>query len=213
MTEHADMEDTAATFGLIAGAACLDFINTVGGRRDSHARDYLATYGDLVRWGHQAGVVSVEEADRLTSVARARPDDAQAVLRRAVALREALYGIFTSLLAGASPAAPELAVLNGELARAHQHMVLAATADGFDWQWAGDERALDAVLWRVARSAGDLLLAPMRESVKQCASETCGWLFIDATRNRSRRWCAMQGCGNRAKVRRHRARQHRDQRE
>jgi predicted RNA-binding Zn ribbon-like protein len=210
--EHADIEDAAATFDLVAGATCLDFTNTVGGRRDGDAREHLLTYADLVRWGQQAGLIGVEGAGRLTALARAQPDDAEAVLRRAVALREALYRIFMARLAGADPAAADLAVLNAELAQAHRHMVLAATADGFGWQWAGDEGALDAVLWPVARSAADLLLAPACESVRQCASETCGWLFIDATRNHSRHWCDMRSCGNRAKVRRHRARQHGDAR-
>jgi predicted RNA-binding Zn ribbon-like protein len=127
-----------------------------------------------------------------------------------VALREAIYEIFTALLTGAEPAADDLAILNAELAHALAHMALAYTPDGFAWQWRGATRAVDAmdgILWRVARSAADLLLSPTALAMRQCASESCGWLFIDTTRNRSRRWCDMRGCGNRAKVRRHRARQ------
>lgn len=219
MTERALAEDqaedqaegTAHQFEVIAGAACLDFANTVGGRRGGHTEEYLGTYGDLVRWGSQAGVLSAEETSRLMREAREHPDEAGRVLARAVALREAIYGIFTALVEGAEPTASDLGVLNAELAHALRHMALAHTADGFAWQWTGDERAQDAMLWRVARSAADLLLAPTAGSVRQCASETCSWLFVDTTRNRSRRWCDMRGCGNRAKVHRHRARRRADQ--
>ncbi len=66
--------------------------------------------------------------------------------------------------------------------------------------------ALGRAMWPLARSAVELLTSPALERLKLCEADDCGWLFVDASRNRSRRWCDMSGCGNLAKVRRFRAR-------
>jgi predicted RNA-binding Zn ribbon-like protein len=59
------------------------------------------------------------------------------------------------------------------------------------------------VAWWVARSAAELLTSKELTSVRECAGYDCGRLFMDGTKNRSRRWCDMASCGNRAKGRRH----------
>ena len=60
------------------------------------------------------------------------------------------------------------------------------------------------MLWPVVQSAVDLMTSPELDRVGQCADDRgCGWLFVDTTKNRSRRWCDMRDCGNRAKARRH----------
>lgn len=196
-------------FLMIAGAICLDFVNTLGGLRGARTEEYMRTYADLLRWSHQAGILSASAADRLLGAAHG--DEADAVMARAVALREALYGIFTRLLDGAEPARADLEVLNAELSRSLAHMALAYTREeAFAWRWAGEESALDGMLRPMARSAADLLLSAEVQSLRQCDSPTCGWLFLDLTKNHSRRWCDMRGCGNRAKVQRHRARKRSD---
>jgi predicted RNA-binding Zn ribbon-like protein len=65
---------------------------------------------------------------------------------------------------------------------------------------------LELPLWILARSAADLLTSEQHAYVRQCASEECTWLFIDRSKNHSRRWCDMGDCGNREKARRLRAR-------
>lgn len=193
-------------FTLIAGAACLDFANTVGGWRGGQAHEYLRTYSDLMGWARDAELLNADTLEAVMRTAREQPAETEAVLARAIALREAIYRIFTSLLGRTLPTPEDLEILNIELAHAHAHLAIAYTPDGYGWQWYGDV-TLDAVLWRVARSTADVLLSPVASTVRQCAGDICGWLFIDNTRNHSRRWCDMRGCGNRAKVRRHRARQ------
>ena len=201
-TEEADK------FTLIAGAVCLDFANTVGGWRGRQAYEYLRTYSDLMRWARDAELFNADTVEDIMSAARERPAEAEAVLARAIVLREAIYRIFTSLLSRTPPTPQDLEILNIELAHAYAHLAIAYTPDGYAWQWYG-EVTPDAVLWRVARSTADVLLSLVASMVRQCAGDICGWLFIDNTRNHSRRWCDMRGCGNRAKVRRHRARQRR----
>jgi len=78
--------------------------------------------------------------------------------------------------------------------------------DGFAWDWHEADGALELPIWIVARSASTLLVSQGLRRVRECAGEKCDWLFLDASRNRSRRWCDMAACGNRAKAQRNYAR-------
>jgi predicted RNA-binding Zn ribbon-like protein len=64
------------------------------------------------------------------------------------------------------------------------------------------------MLWPIAQSAADLMTSDKRNSVRQCGADDCAWLFLDESRNHSRRWCDMKTCGNRQKARRHYASKH-----
>ena len=77
---------------------------------------------------------------------------------------------------------------------------------GFVWEWKTGHDALDRLLWPVIRSAAEVLTSADVAAVRACAAPACGRLFLDGSRNGTRRWCDMAVCGNRAKVRRHYAR-------
>jgi predicted RNA-binding Zn ribbon-like protein len=128
------------------------------------------------------------------------------VLSRAIALREALYRIFTTMVGGEAPPTSDLLLLNGELAAALAHRCLISSEAGFDLAWSSDGDELSEPLWPVALSAAELLTSGSVARVKSCASHDCAWVFMDESRNRSRQWCEMETCGNRAKARRHYAR-------
>jgi len=184
----------------VGGLPCLDFVNTVGGWRQGRVfEDKLETYSDLVRWASLAGV-------DVTPPSRPNPPDTAKVLARARALRRALYRLLNSLLEKRTPAPADLAVFRAELAIARNHQTVILKDGKLVWAF-DDPHALDAVLWRVSQSAADLVTSPDLDRVRRCAGETCGWMFLDTTRNHSRHWCDMQDCGNLAKVRRFRKRQ------
>ena len=193
----------ASTFDLSGGRLCLDFANTLSKRLTSHPRELLVSYGDLVAWSRQAGVVTGPEAQGLIRKARRRPADAGAVLERAIALREAIYRIFSAVAAERPAARADLATVNAALAEASALLGIVPKGDGFAWEWTTNEKNLDRMLWPVTRSAADLLTSTERAAVRECEAETCAWLFMDRSRNRSRRWCDMKACGNRAKARRY----------
>lgn len=200
----------------IGGLLCLDFVNTVGARvsirRDQRTSDYADTvlrdklrdYPDLLTWSHMAGLVSTREAHRLERGAEGQPQHAAQTLERATRMREALYRILKSHLEGWRPEHRDWEILTRELAiaRAHEHLVRSGT--GFVWAFDDSEDALDGALWRVSLSAADLLTSAELDQVRQCSGDECGWMFLDTSRNRRRRWCDMKECGNRAKVRRFR---------
>jgi len=203
----------AKKFRFVAGNLSLNFTNTVGGKRGAIARENLHTYGVVVSWGLQAGLLDDALARTLVKEAEGRPTEAASVLNRAIELREAIYRIFFAFVENGSPSLEDIQVLNRELASGLSRLrVTTAKERGhFEWDWAKDEKSLDQVLGPIARSAAELLTSHhAAHQVRQCGGDNCGWLFLDASKNHSRHWCDMRDCGNRAKVRRHRLRQRRE---
>ena len=199
---------TGFHYELTGGRLCLDFVNTVSGDRSADPRERMAAYADLVAWSRQAGAVDADHARRLLAQARRRPADAEAVHREALALREALYRLFTAVAEGRDPAAPDLALLSDHLARALSHRRIERAGRACcALAWSDAPGALDAPLWRVASSAADLLTSESElRRVRVCGlheTHECSWIFMDQTRAGTRRWCSMKDCGNKAKARRH----------
>ncbi len=202
--DERDQQATQRRFEFIGGQVCLDFANTVGGIRGGQAQETLASYADLVAWSLQAHLLTEEEVSLLLQAGQAAAGEAAAVLERAYTLREALYSIFTAFVNRVAPAPDDLDILNRELERGMAGAHIIVTVDGFALAWGSTNAALDQMLGPVARSAAHLLTSEERSRLRQCASATCGWLFLDNTKNHRRRWCTMTGCGNKARVQRHR---------
>ena len=210
-TEHELASSRAGQMYLAAGELSLDFANTADWHAGPAPTEFLNSYADLVAWARHAGLIGDLEAGRLLNSAAGRPQAASAALERAVMLREVLYRVFCSVAHGVGPAPADVAALNLYLNDAFNHLGITPDArpDGgtaFGWVWGEPMDRLDAVLWPIVRSAADLLTSPRLDRVRQCEGDPCGWLFLDSSRNRSRRWCSMEDCGNRAKARRHYAR-------
>ena len=197
-------------FGLRGGVVCLDFVNTVGWRLTDRPSEYLRSYEDLLDWGRVARLLALEETEGLSRQATLDPEGARETLSRALALREAIHRAISRAIAGESQDESDLSALNRELAIAlsHLRMMPAGGAYGWGWDRSGDDGGarLDSPLWPVAQSAAELLTSPKLGRTKVCAGEGCGWVFLDESRNGSRRWCDSRDCGNRERVRRHLAR-------
>jgi predicted RNA-binding Zn ribbon-like protein len=199
-------------FKLRGGVVCLDFVNTVGSRLTDRHSEYLRSYEDLLDWARQAGLLAPEETEDLSRQARLDLEGARETLSRALALREAIHRVISRAIAGESQDESDLSVLNRELsiALSHLRVMPAGGAYGWDWDLSGDDGGtrLDGPLWPVAQSAAELLTSPKLGRVKVCAGDGCGWMFLDESRNASRRWCDSRDCGNRERVRKHLARKH-----
>jgi len=185
---------------LVGGAHALDFANTGG---------LINDYGDLLTWAERAGVVEEADAERLRARADEQPDEASVALGRALALRRAIRRIFSARARGEDAEKRDLAHLSSVIGRSARHLALRPSGNGYAWAWRDAGDRLDWLGWIVARSAADLLTGDQRDRVKECKGRGCDWLFVDTSRNRSRRWCDMAECGNRAKARRSYARRQR----
>lgn len=194
------------SFHLGYGALCLDFANTVSWRGSGAPIDHLPTYGELIRFAEQSELLSENDGRQLRREAARRPEAATRALRKAVALREALYRSFARLAGGRSPFAADIETLNASLPSALARLRVVTGDEGFAWKWEGDARALDRLMWPVARDAAVFLTSADLSRLRTCGNPRCRWVFHDGTRNGTRRWCSMAVCGNRAKVRRYYAR-------
>jgi predicted RNA-binding Zn ribbon-like protein len=203
----------AGEMNLVGGRLFLDFVNTVGARHNlpsHHAAvcgDKLKAYLDLLAWGLHVKLLSKAEAEVLLRESRRSPREASAVHRRAVRLREAIHHLCKAILSSANPEPADLDVLNQELHVARNVERLVGDKAVFSFEWNASVSALDRVLWFVTRSAAEWLTTGDLSRLRECQGEDCGWVFEDTSRNRSRQWCDMSDCGNRAKIRRFRMRQ------
>jgi len=190
-------------FDFLGGRLAIDFVNTVSGKRLLAPIERLNDYDDVLCWAEQVGVTTAARAKTLRRIAREHPRQAEAAFERAKELRETLFRIFSGVAVGQRPSSADLELFNRELADAFSHLRVAESVGAFSWSFC-EEEALVSVLWPVTRSASDVLLKDDPARVRMCeATDGCGWLFYDETRNGKRRWCSMKDCGNRAKARRH----------
>lgn len=192
------------SIGLRGGWLALDFANTVHNFSARRLRDEVVDYAALVTWSERTGVVSPDEARRLREAAQKHPRKAAGVLADARDLRKDIYEAFVAIAKGRPPRAAVLRRLEREWAKTLAHASLVAGPDGVEWSWGtGAAVAMDRMLWPITGSAIELLTSPDSARVRQCNAHDCTWLFLDKTKNKSRRWCDMESCGNREKARRH----------
>ena len=192
------------TFHISGDALCLDFANTLSWRRSARPIERLVTYEDLLSWARQVGAITRADEGRLSRDAARHPRAATRRLTAGRRLREAIFGIFAGISEGRQPAAENLTHLIAWIRRAVDHSGLVQRNGHYRWvPLSGKAHLIDEVLWKVALSAEELLTSLDTIHVGQCSGRDCRWLWIDRTRNHSRRWCDMAVCGNRAKARRH----------
>jgi len=191
----------------VGGDPSLDLINTADWTERGIENERLRDYADLLRWAVAAGVITEARARRLRSLAAGRPTDARAALRKARRTRAALLRLFRDVTRGAVEA-KAWGPFERLVAAALRRLRLAPGPRGgvaARWEWREDDR-LESVLWPVVRSAATLLTSEEAGQIRICAGDSCGWVFVDRSRNGLRRWCEMRICGTTAKSDRRRDR-------
>ena len=181
----------------IAGSLGVAFVNTTAATPGNYQLG-IETYADLLTWARQAGGVQGTEAEHLQHLAAEFPEEAQAVVTRALLLRSSLFRIFVAMAKQEQPALSDLGSVNNALAGALPAMRLVLGETGPTWGWGGDEDALDRVLWAPIRSAAEVLASHEgRPPLHQCSRKGCLLFFVDSDRRRI--WCS-EICRNRVKA-------------
>jgi predicted RNA-binding Zn ribbon-like protein len=191
-------------FKLHAEHPALELVNTLDMRFSAEAIELIPTYKDLLRLTTQLKLLTPEQSRRLARTVDEKT--AQRVLVSAVELREALAAVLYGRIDGSKLAGGQVEILERHFHAAALHRRLVAGDPHWDWSWSGVERNAEIPLWMLAQSAADLLVSSDSEFIKDCGDPTCRWLFLDTSKNHTRRWCDMKTCGNRMKARRHQAR-------
>ena len=182
----------------LGGRLCLDFVNTIDPRLKAPREEFLLSYGALLAWAEFVGVLTRAARSDLVIAGERHPRVAKQIHRRALALREGLFALFSR-----GPGAQEgLQALNTEIRLTSVELHVEPEGVAYALAWDGGSK----VLGPIVRSAIELLTSSDVRRVRVCAGDGCGWLFLDSSRTRRRRWCSMAICGNRAKAKRSRDR-------
>lgn len=174
----------------VGNALCLDFANTVN-VRSAPARDWLGSADGLQTWAASAGRPLTSAGEHVPSLAAMR------------AVRDAVYDVFSPIAHGRLPESDALDALVATHAEGIKRARLSRQTDRYVWSWP-PPRTRAVLLWEVAASAVDLLQRGPLDRIGECPS--CGWVFLDTSKNRRRRWCSMATCGSREKAQRYYAR-------
>jgi predicted RNA-binding Zn ribbon-like protein len=182
---------------IVGGNLALDFVNTRGGPRHGPAdSEWLSSYEDFAAWSSRAGL-----ADPSAPPGESAPPTALlAAFARVQACRDDMYEIFLAFADGSAP--PEAALRRMQLTyiEALTHGQLASDTGGCTWRWDPRSGSL-APLWPVIATAIELLTHGPADRIKSC--HACRFMFIDQSKNGSRRWCSMDDCGKAAKIARY----------
>jgi predicted RNA-binding Zn ribbon-like protein len=182
---------------IVGGNLALDFVNTRGGPRHGPAdSEWLSSYEDFAAWSSRAGL-----ADPSAPPSETAPRAAVlAAFARVQACRDDMYEIFLALADGSTP--PEAALRRIQLAyvEALTHGQLTGGMEGFAWRWDPGSGPL-APLWSIVAAAVELLTHGPADRIKSC--HACRFMFVDQSKNSSRRWCSMDDCGKAAKIARY----------
>lgn len=185
-----------ADLQIVGGDPALDFLNTVNDWTVETPRDHIPAFADALQFGVRAEILTAAEAKRIAN----RSDQGAAEMRRLRELRERLVRIFGAAIDSETAAADDLEALARDAADAARHTTLRASRGGRITRAIDPETAGAATLrWRVVDAAVSLLTSQRLERLKSCPS--CGWFFLDTTKNHSRRWCSMDMCGSVMKAR------------
>jgi predicted RNA-binding Zn ribbon-like protein len=206
VSEEAPGPSRAGSLTLVGGELAFDFTNTSSARGWPTHQEHLRSAKDVVDWARHARLLGEADADWLRGKLAGDRGLARRLFGRALDLREALYAIGVELAAGRPAPAPQVDGLAREHAACLACARLAPDGGRYVWCWAPREAPIEALLGPIALSALATLSQADLTRIKQCGGEKCGWLFFDTTKNKSRRWCEMEICGNRAKQKRHGAR-------
>ena len=199
-TDSKHFERRPGTLSLVAGNLALDFTNTESGRGGDEHLDHLQTAGDLVAWAVHAKIIGEKNAALARRIVKDQNKLSRHLVARGRFLRETIYRINSNIVVGKPPARKLL----HSLAATHAEMLATATLtpheDNYGWAWHPKAELVAAILGPVTLSALNLLVDADFSRIKQCRGNHCGWLFYDSTKNKSRQWCDMSVCGNRAKA-------------
>jgi predicted RNA-binding Zn ribbon-like protein len=194
-------------YELIAGHPVLDLVNTLDWRfRDSAPEELLNDYSDLVRFTAQSDLISASQARRLL---RDTSEGKAAKIVGAVReLREAAAQVLYAALEDEDPPSSAVRVLEEFFRDARQSQRLLWSGDKLAWELTPSASLPELPLWLLALSASELMMSDEMDKLRACGNAECRWLFLDTSKNHTRRWCDMKICGNRMKARRFKA-QHR----
>ncbi|UCH15059.1 MAG: CGNR zinc finger domain-containing protein [Bacteroidales bacterium] len=186
---------TIETIPLDGGWLCLDFINTTGDRFKEPLKCYLPTNDDVLKWAKRLKLLSGKELSDIKVFNSEYPEAAEKAHKKVINIRETLYQLFSAIANDLPPSVSVLKKFNKYLSETFDNLKLVVDKNRVvkeDWQ--RDNNGMHQFQLHIIRSAYELLKSDLLLTLKEC--EKCGWLFLDRSKNKSRKWCSMEACGS-----------------
>jgi len=176
----------------VGGHLALDFCNTAGEHLAERPDELFPDWESFVRWAVQVGLIEPESYGELV--------DSPSAIEEVWELREEIYHVGLTLALGDPVAEHDLGAIREE-ANAPKPMVV---SEGGRVHWLPDPQFASQQLRAIlAGEALSLFCSRRSDRIGMCGGGLCGWLFLDESRGKRRRWCDMKDCGNREKARRY----------
>lgn len=184
---------------LLAGdSLCFDFINTVGSRKKSELKNFLTSYDDFLKWCNRTEILPEVNTTPLKKYAKQFPAKAESALKKIISIRETLHLLFSSIANGKEPDKNTTKQFNSYLSTSLAKLELIFEKNKYSLKLVNNENDLVGPAWFIIKSAYDILTNTDVNRIKECPS--CGWVFLDKTKNNIRRWCNPHLCGSREKA-------------
>lgn len=184
----------------LGGDLSLDFVNTVHDRHEEPLRDLLQNYLELVTWVYSANAINDSQKEKLLQKGLENQTEANQVYKDSLQLREAFYDFILNLINQDETSSANIQLINRRVSRVFSNLELTQLEGRFVLDWKAESFGLESVLWPITRAFADLVTSEDISRIKKCPN--CGYLFVDNSKNKSRRWCSMEICGNRVKAQR-----------
>lgn len=191
-----------ATLQLDGGCPVFDFTNTISNRNDPDYFDYLTKYDDFIQWIDKIGLLPKRKIHAIEAFSKNHARISADTMKLIIEVREVIFNLFSSLAQHQKADSEVLNAFNGVLSEALSTMRIDIGRTEVTTSFSASDKAmLKEPLYLLIKNAFDILSTQSFERIKECP--TCGWLFLDASKNGKRRWCNMQVCGSNDKARRY----------
>ena len=197
--KHADFRGAAHGFiprsvvaNQVGGHLALDFCNTAGEHLAKKPDELLLDWESFLRWATQVALIAPESYFELLR----HPEPLDEILQ----LREAVYRAGLAIAGARRLSNPDVDFIRKRADAPHPAIEFHGNVGRWCPAPSHVSEQLGAVL---ATEALSLFCSPRAVRVRVCEGGNCGWLFLDESRGKRRRWCDMNDCGSRAKARRY----------
>lgn len=191
-------------FDLSGGHPALDLVNTLDWRfRESGPEELLETYRDVLGFTEQTGLIGTAESRKLLRTVP--PSKALKVVAAVRELREDTAYVLYATIEGKTPSQSALKHLQQCFAAARRQQELDWDGEKMRWTLPQSNPRPALPFWLLSLSIAELMTSEQMHLLRECGNAECRWLFVDTSKNHTRRWCNMKICGNRMKARRFKA--------
>jgi predicted RNA-binding Zn ribbon-like protein len=187
---------------LIGGHPALDFLNTVKYRGATDPQDKLSSLSDVMVWAHIAGLLSEEEAKRLSRQSK-ESTSARRVYGEICAFREQVRILFENANQKSVRTVRAIARVEAEISALRPVATIDPESGVLTRRVV--VKTVDDLKARIVAAVAEVLTERTNLRIKSCNGHDCDWLFIDRTKAARRKWCDTRTCGNNDRVRRYRS--------